>query len=241
MNALLERVMKKYVMLTLPLLIVSGSIMAEDGIKSSVESGLIFTSGNTDTRTVNIKGKVEHTKGKSRNTLSAEALYVDGDQGKLSEKYLGEGNTAYQFAEKTYAYANAKLERDLFSGYDYQGVISTGLGYRLINDEVMTLDLEAGPGYRQIKLKKKEADGEFIGRIAGKFAYNLGKKSVFTEEITSEISSDAAITKSVTAVTAQVVGNMAMKVSLTIKHNSGAPSDVDKIDSETALTLVYTF
>lgn len=233
--------MKKYAILTMPLLLVCGSIMAEDGIKSSVESGLIFTSGNTDTRTVNVKGKIEHTKGKSRNTLGAEALYVDGDEGKLSEKYLGEANTAYQFAEKTYVYVNAKLERDLFSGYAYQGVASTGLGYRLINDDIMTLDLEGGPGYRQTKLDEEEADGEFIGRIAGKLVYNLGKKSVFTEEITSEISSDAAITKSVTAVTAQVVGNMAMKVSLTIKHNSGAPSDVDKVDSETALTLVYTF
>jgi len=233
--------MKKYAIFAVPLLFASGSIMAEDGIKSSVESGLIFTSGNTDTRTINVKGKVEHAKGKSRNTLSAEALYVDGDQGKLSEKYLGEANTAYQFAEKIYAYFNGKLERDLFSGYDYQGVVSAGVGYRFISDEIMTLDLEAGPGYRQNKLDAEEADGEFIGRLAGKFVYNLGKKSVFTEEITSEIGSETTITKSVTAVTAQVVGNMAMKVSLTIKHNSGAPSDVDKTDSETALTLVYTF
>jgi putative salt-induced outer membrane protein len=235
--------MKKYALLGGCLLLASTPIFAaEDGIKSSVEVGVVLTSGNTETRTGNLKGKAEQTKGKFRNTVAAEALYVDGDQGKLSEKYLGSGKSAYQFGKHSYGFVTATLERDLFSGYDYQASISAGYGYRVIDSKEMTLDFEAGPGYRRNKPDNTDAEGELIGRLAGLFAYRFNKTATFTEELVSEIGTDGAITKSVTALTAQIVGNMAMKASLTARHNSSdLPAGVEAMDTETALTLVYTF
>ncbi len=235
--------MKKYVMLAGPLLIMNASVLAADpdAVKGAVEAGLVFTSGNTDTRTINVKGNIEHKKGNSRNTAKAEALYVDGTQGRLSEKYLGEGKTAYQFTETSYGFVNGALERDLFSGFDYQSTISAGYGYRFIDNEKMTLDVEAGPGYRRNKLDTEEAKSEVIGRASGLFAYRMSKTSTFTQEVVSEFGSDAVISKGITAVTAQIVGNMAMKASFTVKHNSNVPDDKDEMDTETALTLVYSF
>lgn len=233
--------MKKQ-MFVAPLLLMSASVMAaEEGFKGAIETGVVFTSGNTETRTINVKGKTEYVKGKSRNTVSVEALYVDGELGKLSEKYLGQGKTAYQITDTSYAFVNGSLERDLFSGYDYQATISTGYGYRFIDTKKTTLDVEGGPGYRQNKLDNVEAEGEVIGRASVLLAYRVAKTSTFTEELVSEFGSDAVISKSVTAVTAQIVGNMAMKASLTLKHNSNTPSGVEAFDSETALTLVYSF
>lgn len=235
--------MKKYAVLTAPLLLVSASVLAADpdGVKGAVEAGLVFTSGNTETRTINVKGNLEHVKGSSRNTAKAEALYVDGTQGRLSEKYLGEGKTAYQFTETSYGFVNGTLERDLFSGFDYQSTISTGYGYRFIDSKKFTLDIEGGPGYRQNKLDNEDAEGEVIGRASGLFAYRMSETSTFTQEVVSEFGSDAVISKGISAVTAQIVGNMAMKASFTVKHNSNVPADKDETDTETALTLVYSF
>jgi len=233
--------MKKIITLGAGLLMASSSLIAADGIKSSVELGLVLTSGNTKTKTSNIKGKLEHTKDKFRNTVSAEALYVDGEQGKLSEKYLGAGKTAYQYGEHSYGFVNGNIERDLFSGYDYQASFSAGYGYRVIDSKEITLDFEAGPGYRQNKLDNEDAEGEMIGRVGGLFSYRFNKTATFTEELASEFGSEATISKSVTALTAQIVGNLAMKASLTAKHNSNVPDEVESLDTETALTLVYTF
>ena len=235
--------MKKYTIIGAGLLVASPFVMAaEDGITSTVEAGLVMTSGNTSTKSYNVKGKLEHVKGPMRNTVGAEALYIDGDEGKLSEKYLGNGKTAYQFDEHSYGFINGTLERDLFSAYSYQGSISTGYGYRFLDTKEMTFDLEAGPGYRLNKLRSEDdAEGELIGRLSGLFAYRFNETATFTQELTSEISSDATITKSVTALTAQIVGNMAMKASITAKHNTDAPTGFDKLDTETGLTLVYTF
>ena len=234
--------MKKSILLGSGLLLASsGLIAAEDGITSSVELGLVFTSGNTETKTTNVKGKIEHTKGKFRNSAALEALYVDGEQGKLSEKYLGAGKTAYQFNDHSYGFVTGNLERDLFSGYDYQATASAGYGYSVMDTAEMTLDFEAGPGYRRNKLDTEEAEGELIGRAAGLFAYRFNKTATFTEDLVSEFGSETTITKSVTAITAQIVGNLAMKASLTAKHNSNTPDDVEALDTETALTLVYSF
>ena len=234
--------MKKVILLGSSLIMASSAIMAaEDGITSSVEAGIVLTSGNTATRTGNLKGKVEHTKGKYRNTVAAEALYVDGDSGKLSEKYIGNAKSAYQFDEKSYGFITGNLERDLFSGYDYQATFAAGYGYRAIDTKEITFDLEAGPGYRLNKLDAEDSEGNAVAHLSAMFAYRFNKTATFTQELVSDIGSDGAISKSTTALTAQIVGNMAMRASLIAKHNSDTPAGVDALDTETALTLVYTF
>ena len=77
MDKILKEInVKKYVILGSSLLLVNSVVMAaEDGITSSVEVGLVLTSGNTETRTANVKGKVEQSKGKMRNTVSVEVRF----------------------------------------------------------------------------------------------------------------------------------------------------------------------
>ena len=78
-------------------------------------------------------------------------------------------------------------------------------------------------------------------RAGGKFAWAISKTSAFTEELVSEIGSDATISKSVTALTAKVNSKLAMKTSLTIKNNSKAPENTKATDSEVAMTLVFSY
>jgi len=47
--------------------------------------------------------------------------------------------------------------------------------------------------------------------------------------------------RSVTAVSATLKNALSMKVSLKLDHNSDVEGDSKKLDTETAVTLVYTF
>lgn len=223
------------------LLTMAQAYAAESAWKGSVELGVIYTSGNTENESVNAKSAVEQTIDKWRNSASLEALNIKSKEGRTAEKYVGNGKSAYQFGEHSYAYVSGSGERDLFSGYDYQASVSAGYGYRAIGTEKVTLDLEIGPGYRQVKLDNDDAEGEAIGRLSAKYENKLSKTSTFGEELTSEIGSDATITKSITTLSAQVNGDLAMKISLTIKNNSNVPAGVEETDTETAVTLVYSF
>jgi len=62
-----------------------------------------------------------------------------------------------------------------------------------------------------------------------------------SEHLTTEIGSDTTITRSVTALTAQLAGSLAMKLSFTARHISEVPASVKDMDTETAVTLVYGF
>jgi len=224
-------------------LLASGTYaMAESGWENSVEAGLLWTSGNTKTQSINVKGAAAHELNKWRNEAKLEALNVKGEEGRLSEKYLGSGKSSFKYSELSYSFVTADGEHDPFSGYAYQISSSLGYGYRVINKKTTTLDFEAGPGYRQTRLRGVDGvESEGVIRLSGKYVQKLSKTSTFSEELISAIGEDAKITKSVTALSAQVAGNLSMKASLTVNNNSAAPEGADKTDTETAVTLVYTF
>lgn len=228
--------------IALALLAAGTNVLAEDGWKNSVEAGLLWTSGNTETQSINVKGATAHESKKWRNEAKLEALNVKGEESRLSEKYLGSAKSSYKYNELSYSFITADGEHDPFSGFAYQVNSSLGYGYRVVNKATTMLDLEGGPGYRQTRLRGvDDAEGEGVIRLSGKYVQKLSKTSEFSEELTSAIGEDARITKSVTAISAQIVGNMSMKTTLTVKNNSNTPDGVDATDTETAVTLVYTF
>lgn len=44
-------------------------------------------------------------------------------------------------------------ENDRFAGFNYRMSETLGYGYRVISQDTLTLDLEAGPGARQTQLR----------------------------------------------------------------------------------------
>lgn len=237
--------MKARMVITTCLLVVCQNLFAEDGIKSSVELGMVLTSGNTETQSLNAKGAIEHTAGKLRNSASVEALNVkgkvDGKKSRLSEKYVGAGKTAYQYSKHSYSFLAGIGEHDPFSGYAYQVSLSLGYGYRAYNTEKTVLDLEIGPGYRQTRLRGvDEEESDVVARLALKGEWKISKTAKFTEELVTE-GADYWITKSTTSLSAQVNGNLSTKLSLIVKNNTDAPEGTKETDTETAVTLVYSF
>ena len=78
-------------------------------------------------------------------------------------------------------------------------------------------------------------------RLNGIFTHKLSKTSEFSEALVTAIGEESTISKSVTAITAQVADNLSMKTSLTVRHNTVVPDGVKNTDTETAVTLLYTF
>lgn len=205
------------------------------------ELGLVVTTGNTETQSINAKTKVINERVKWRHTLIAEALNTADDIRTTSEKYFLSGKSDYKFSEFEYFFGIVTYEDDRFSGYDYQVSEVLGYGRRIIHEPGLTLDIEGGPGARQSETTDGDSDNELIVRLGGSLEWKISENANFSENLSTEIGEDRTITKSITALKAQIVGSLAMKVSLTIKHTSEVPAGNKKTDSETALTLVYSF
>ena len=212
-----------------------------DPYKGSVELGYVDTSGNTETKSLNAKAKVEAMYKKWRQTLELEALNSSAQNVTTAERYLGSLKTDYRFSKRDYAFGLLKYENDRFSGYDYWASITLGYGRRVIDEKSLWLEFEGGPGYRYSKLSEGDSLDEAILRLAGSLGWQISESALFEQDLSSEIGEEVTINRSVTALSMQIIGSLAMKLSYTYGHTSKVPEGVKKADTKTAVTLVYNF
>lgn len=203
--------------------------------------GYVKTTGNTETTT--IKGDVKAVKEveKWRHTLTAEGLNTSDRDTTTAERYFLSGKSDYKFTEFNYIYATATYDNDRFSGYDYRATVSVGYGRRIIHEPTLSLDGEIGPGMRYSKPDNGESDEEFLARLAANLKWQITDYSEFTQDLFSDIGEDATITKSITALTANINKSLALKLSYTYKYTSKVPIGIDKTDTETVVTIVYKY
>lgn len=212
-----------------------------DEWKGNVELGVVNTTGNTETQTINAKAKGELDQEVWRHTVTFESLTSSDQNVATAERYVLNGQSDYKIGKHNYLFVMLNYEDDRFSGYDYRVTEALGYGRRVLNQPDMTLDLEIGPGARQSELESGGSEDEVTLRGAAKFAWKLSDTSSLTEDLSVDAGEDSTITKSVTALTAQINGSLATKVTYTVKNTSEVPVGVEKTDTETAVTLVYSF
>lgn len=209
--------------------------------EGEAELGIVSTSGNTETQSVNGKVLVKNEREKWHHEASLSALQVEDSVQTTAEKYIATGKSEYKIDDIRYIFGTVKYEDDKFSGYEYRAIEAVGYGHRVIKQEDLNLNLEAGVGARQSKPNNGSSDGEGIVLLAGNLGWKISDTSKLTEELTSEIGDDATISKSITGLKTQVNGALAMKVTYTVQHTSKVPASIEKTDRETAVTLVYSF
>lgn len=238
---------KMYLTLPISILCLSSSFFAqaEEGTNverawnAAAELGYIKTSGNTDTETLNTKLKAETTYTQWTHQIELEALKSVSNNIRSAEKYRVEGQSDYALSDRTYAFGNANWENDNFSGLNYQASIATGLGYKAIKTDEMKLNLELAPGYRKTEDENNNTEEDAIVRAAEIFEWKFSKSSTFNQHLKVESGESNTETRFGVALTSQVAGDLSMKVSYNVTHNSDVATGTDKTDRETAITLVY--
>lgn len=234
----------------IPLALLTGAALLSHGAraepastwKGDAELGVLNTTGNTKTRNITAQAKVVNDRDRWRHTLKAEALNSSQDGGTTAERYFISGKSDLKLTEKSYTFGLLTYENDRFSGYDYRATESLGYGRNVIKRDSLTLDLEAGLGFRQSKLSATgENQNEGLIHVGGGLGWKISDTSTFSEDLSSDIGEKSVVTKSVTALKTHIVGNLASKISFTAKYSTKVPADVTKLDTETAITLVYGF
>lgn len=205
------------------------------------ELGVVVTSGNTETSSVNAKLKVARESEQWRHTGRFEGLGASDDDGTTAERYFVEGKSDYKFTERSYVFGLLNHEKDRFSGFDHRTSAVVGYGNKVIRQDNLSLELEAGAGYRDSETDAGDDLGEAIVTLGGDLQWVITEGSKFEEVLKIEVGDDITVTKSVTSITANVVDNLAMKATLTVKNTSDVPAGKDKTDTETAISLVYSF
>lgn len=217
--------------------------------KGEGELGMLITSGNSESTSINSRLGLMHEVERWRNTGEFRSAFAEAGDRTSAEKYRLALESDYKFTERQYWFVRGVYDDDRFSGYAYQSNLTTGYGNRVWEQgERSFLDLSIGGGYRHDRLEVANADGErteeeAIGRLAGQFDYGLSANALFRQKLSTEVGfeDNDTISLSETSVQATVVGNLSMKVAYLVEHVSDAPAGTEKTDTETSLTLLYGF
>lgn len=232
---------------------------------TELELGIISTTGNTNTQSFKSKVDVKQELTHWRNHYVLEGLYkrdeieVDNgnntftkDERTTAEKYFGSAKGDY-ILNKEYAalFIYGEYDRNRFSGFDYQYTIALGFSNRLFTRDNSYLSYNIGPGVTSEKQEDAEINGDsyesdetFVIRISAEYRYQLSENAKFTQTISSNFATNTdnnTKTKSVTSITAQLIASLALRASYTVDYNSEIPNNREHSDTETALTLVYSF
>ena len=228
------------------------------------EVGAIITSGNTETTTLKGGIKVLHNLENWNNEYKLDGIYkedeVENDDGtkekqRTNEKYSISAQGNYKLNEKhAHLFIYGSHVSDYFGAYRSESVISAGYGLRLLNETNMKLNAEIGPGYKYFKYPdiSEEVDengnslaGEYEGEVIalGKvdFSWRISDNARFTQLVSVEYGDTNTKTRSETALLTKINGSLQMKVAYNITNNSDVADDKEATDTETSLTLVYSF
>ena len=89
--------------------------------------------------------------------------------------------------------------------------------------------------------KAGERDDEFIALAKADFSWTINENAKFTQGIKVESGSTNTKSISETALLTKINGSLQMKVGFNVTHNSDVDADKVNTDTETVLTLVYSF
>ncbi len=219
-----------------------------------IEFGYVAVSSNKDTTSLNgrfalsyeiLKWKHEgfiSTVTSSSKERDNSGTVIETD----SEKYVAQLQSNYKYSKKSYAFGILDYDNTKDSGFEYQASVAFGAGYNFIKNDVHILDGELGFGKRKSKteatdLLASESKSESITRIAGIYKWKINANSKFEQKLSTEIGDDNTISKSYTGLSANVMDNLALKLSYAVKRQSDVPVGSKKTETITSFTVVYSF
>lgn len=210
------------------------------------EFGFISTSGNTDTTSIKAKISAHQELEMWSNDFKLEGLYKKDEVNEVSQttaqKYFLSGQGNYKLANPDHRiFAFTSYEDDRFSSFDYQATIAAGWSQKVWQDDSSKLNYSIGPGYSFAKRQTGESENGAIVRASMNYQLKISETAQFNQIVSTEVGSDNTKSKSESSVSAKISDGFSLKVSLVLDHNSDVPDGKENLDTQTAVTLVYTF
>lgn len=237
------------ILITTPLTALAGSefVKGDKTFAGEAELGATLTTGNTDTSSYKGRLNLKHELGNWENQYLFEGLYKEDTDQVTAKRYLLGAQGNYKLNETSYLFANTNFEADPFTGYDYTVSGAAGYGHRLYDTGKSFVDMEIGPGYLYQRLESEQAAVEghhstdsVVAHGAINFETEITETSKFQQRFVADYG-EKLDARSETALTANIIGALAMKFAIIVRYNSEPLDDKNSTDTETNMTLLYSF
>lgn len=212
------------------------------GFSGEASLGVLATSGNTDTRSVNAKLALDARRGHWKHAGTAAALAAQQDDLTTDERYSLGYKLSYDFNAHDYAFASVSYDNDRFAGIAQRNTEALGYGRRLLTLEKHLLDVEIGAGATQIKQAEPAGrENSVVALLNAKYQWLISGSSQFTQTLKVEHSRTTTFINPVSELKLTVAGNLFATLGYELRHNTEVPAANFKTDTLVSVNLGYGF
>ena len=212
-----------------------------EGWTGQGEIGASSSSGNTRSTTLAMGLNFSRTGLNWDQAFIATADYQRDNGTESKGRYFASYSGHYKYNDRAYALGLLSWESDRFSGFESRLSESVGLGYAILKGPKVNLSIEAGPALRQTDYSLGRSENEFAGRASVNYLWKMFPNLTFTQIVSYYGQSHDSTLTSDTAFTANLIGALSARASYHIQYETNPPLTLDKTDTLTRLTLVYSF
>lgn len=227
---------------------------------ASAELGMLFKTGDTNSADIKAGFDFTHEVADWKSTVQLGLLVKKRDQEDENgeehfetsdQQWTAVGQTNYTIdkASPNYIYGNVSYEDNRFSSFDSQSSISAGWGRRWYETEKTTLDADIGPGFKRDVIRETDTQAEetktaFIIQAQALYKREINEHVLFKQLLVAKYApkdGENSTYKARSSITTKLLETLQVKFSFTLDYNTDVEDDKENVNTETAVTLVYSF
>lgn len=223
----------------------------QPGWNTSAELGAISTSGNTVGTSVTGKIDARQELPDWSNEYVVAGYFKDeevtNDDGervreRSAQRFSLSAKAAYKLLEdQDKLFALATHVDDRFGAYTRYSTIGVGYGTQTYKSDTHTLDVEIGPGYFRGARSTGEIENGVTIRGAANLRWKLSENAQFSQNLIVERGTSNTHSQAETALRTKINSTMQMKAAFNVRNDTSVPADKKNTDTQTSVTLVYSF
>jgi putative salt-induced outer membrane protein len=217
--------------------------------------GYSKTGGNTDTSSANALFHIAHTVDQWKFLFGADGFYGATQGTTTAQSWDAYLQANYNIGDQFYWFGKLSDLANKFSGFAYQEVVSTGVGYQFIKSDSTKLSGQVGIGERRLQTDSFTTDpvggitpGTYVtfptqtdtvldAQVKFEHSFNAITKILAGYEINS--GADNTMQTASVALQVKMSDRLALAAGYSLVTNSKPPSGIGKSASLETLSLVY--
>jgi putative salt-induced outer membrane protein len=217
--------------------------------------GFLDSHGNSDAESINGNVDMARYDGAWKNEIYVGGLYGKSNGVVSAERWETHTQSNYTISGDLFSFGGLRYEHDMFDGFQYQGSVTAGLGYKFLNTDADKLSVQVGVGYRRLRPEDiykdpdglvylrvvHDAMGEAIGTASVDYSHAFNKATLLSNKFLVESGSDNTMLHDEIALTVKMSQKLALSVGYGITKNSNPPPTIDKLDTVATVNLVFSF
>ena len=214
------------------------------GWSGNLAAGGTIQTGNVERTSISVSFDAKRDWKRDRFQFRFLHNYAE-DTGEItSRNTFGAMKFDHFFTENVFSALSMELLKDEFKDVNLRAIIGLGLGYRFWNDDVKTLEVEAGVAFFSEDLDVGQDDQFMSGRVGVTYSYKVFENLEFKDYMlyypSLEDPKEYRLRNEASLIS-QIGGGWSFKLTHIFDQNSDPSPDVEDKDQQFIFAIQYSF